>query len=129
MLALVRAAGTRVVVDDFGIGYSSLDYVRRLPVSTIKIDKSFLADVAHSQHDQAIIKAIVTLAHSLDIEVVAEGIETAAQREFLLGLGVPLGQGFYYSRPLTAEHFAHLLTAKKNGESDESSGRVVSFYR
>lgn len=128
-LDLMQKGGTRVVVDDFGIGYSSLDYIRRLPVSVIKIDKSFIADVAHCAHDQAIIKAITTLADSLGIGMIAEGVETSAQREFLMSQGVPVAQGFYFSRPVSAAQFAQLLQVKKVDAIDPGSRRVVSLFR
>jgi diguanylate cyclase (GGDEF)-like protein/PAS domain S-box-containing protein len=108
-VAQIQKSGVRVVVDDFGIGYSSLDYIKRLPVGAIKIDKSFVADIVHDKYDQAIVKAITTLAESLGLGVVAEGVETKAQRDFLLTVHAPTAQGFYFSRPLSQDHFADLI--------------------
>jgi diguanylate cyclase (GGDEF)-like protein/PAS domain S-box-containing protein len=128
-LAAIQATGVRVVVDDFGIGYSSLDYIKRLPVGAIKIDKSFVADVVHNQHDQAIVKAITTLAESLGLGVVAEGIETAAQREFLLTVHAPTAQGYYFSRPISQDQFAQLVHALPEVAAQQRAGRVVSIFR
>ena len=118
-----------MVVDDFGIGYSSLDYIKRLPVGAIKIDKSFVADLVANKHDQAIVKAITTLAESLGIGVVAEGVETAAQRDFLLTVHAPSAQGFYFSRPLSQEHFAQLVKTLPESSAHARSGSVVSLFR
>jgi diguanylate cyclase (GGDEF)-like protein/PAS domain S-box-containing protein len=128
-LVLLQQMGVRIVVDDFGIGYSSLDYIRRLPVGAIKIDKSFLAEVVHSHHDQAIVKAIATLAETLGIGIVAEGVETAGQRELLVGLRVPTAQGFYYSRPIPPTHFTKLMQTKQLERIDVNRRRVVNLVR
>jgi diguanylate cyclase (GGDEF)-like protein/PAS domain S-box-containing protein len=126
----IQQTGVRVVVDDFGIGYSSLDYIKRLPVGAIKIDKSFVADLVQNKHDQAIVKAITTLAHSLGIGVVAEGVETAAQRDFLLTVHAPSAQGFYFSRPLAQEQFTQLVKSLPESSTRSRSGaRVVPLFR
>jgi diguanylate cyclase (GGDEF)-like protein/PAS domain S-box-containing protein len=108
-ISALQAAGVRVVIDDFGIGYSSLEYVKRLPVGAIKIDRSFVEGVAHNPQDQAIVKAITTLATNLGVGVIAEGVETAAQRDFLTTVYAPSAQGYYYSEPIPQREFAHLL--------------------
>ncbi len=126
-LGLIHQTGARIVIDDFGIGYSSLDYIKRLPVSAIKIDKSFVAELAHSQHDQAIVKAITTLAENLQLGVVAEGVETTAQRDFLLTVHAPMGQGFYFSRPISDEHFAAMV--RQLPEIANRGSRVVPLFR
>ncbi len=101
--------GMDIALDDFGTGYSSLSYLKRFNVDVVKIDKSFVADLGHGRDDAPIIRAVVALARSLNIRVVAEGIETASQESFLRALGCDSGQGFLYSRPLSARDFEKLL--------------------
>lgn len=108
----LQRAGVRVVIDDFGIGYSSLEYLKRLPVGAIKIDRSFVGGVATNPQDQAIVKAITTLATNLGFGVIAEGVETGAQRDFLAAVHAPSAQGYYYSRPIPEEQFADLLQSQ-----------------
>ncbi|MBK5959663.1 hypothetical protein CCR97_15825 [Rhodoplanes elegans] len=102
-LARLHAAGVRIALDDFGTGYSSLAHLRRFPVDVLKIDRSFVTDIGTDAGDTAITRAIVNLAHSLDLEVVAEGIETEAQFARLSALGCDLGQGFLLGRPMPVE--------------------------
>jgi diguanylate cyclase (GGDEF)-like protein/PAS domain S-box-containing protein len=125
----IQRTGVRVVVDDFGIGYSSLEYIKRLPVGAIKIDKSFVAEVVTNKYDQAIVKSITTLARSLGLGVVAEGVETAEQRDFLLTVHAPMAQGFYFSRPLSQENFTQLVLALPERSSFAPSSRAVSLHR
>ncbi len=101
---LVRL-GVRVSVDDFGTGYSSLSYLRRLPLHRLKIDRSFIRDVETSRDDAEIVRAIVSMAHSLRLDVTAEGVETSGQLEFVRELGCAQYQGFLCSAPLPAEEF------------------------
>lgn len=105
-LAQLRALGASVSIDDFGTGYSSLAYLRRLPVSVIKIDKSFVTDMLTDENDAVLVRAIVDLAHNLGHTVVAEGIERPDQLAHLTRLGVELGQGFLFDPALSAEEFA-----------------------
>jgi EAL domain-containing protein (putative c-di-GMP-specific phosphodiesterase class I) len=90
-------------LDDFGTGHSSLDYLRRVPVDELKIDRRFIADMLTNRQSRAIVSAVVRLAHDLGLQVVAEGIEQAAQVACLAELGCDLGQGFYYAPPQSAE--------------------------
>ena len=90
-------------MDDFGTGYSSLGYLKQFAVDRIKIDRSFVRGLPGDQGDAAIVRAILALARGLGIEVVAEGVESAAQRAFLLDEGCRLGQGFLFSRPVPLE--------------------------
>ena len=90
----------RLALDDFGTGYSSLSYLRRFPIDTLKIDKSFIDGVTTSAEGHAVVAAITQLGETLHLEVVAEGLETGEQVEALAQLGCPLGQGYHFSRPL-----------------------------
>jgi EAL domain-containing protein (putative c-di-GMP-specific phosphodiesterase class I) len=105
----VRELGVAISIDDFGTGYSSFSYLTRLPVSTIKIDRAFVMNVPHSESDSAIVKAIIATSHSLGLTVVAEGVETAAQCEFLAANGCNEFQGFLFSRPVPAREFELLM--------------------
>jgi len=92
--------GIGIAIDDFGTGYSSLSYLKRLPINKLKIDRSFVRDVPDDDEDVAIVKAIIALARSLNLDLVGEGVETAAQKEFLIENGCRNIQGYYYSRPM-----------------------------
>ncbi|MEC4717584.1 EAL domain-containing protein [Noviherbaspirillum sp. CPCC 100848] len=108
-LAQLKAMGVQLSVDDFGVGYSSLAYLRRFPVSVLKIDRSFVNGVGENHGDAEIVSAIIAMARSLRLKVVAEGVEHARQAEFLKEQGCDAAQGFYYSTPVPAEAFAALL--------------------
>src|SRR5262249_39236362 len=101
--------GLRISVDDFGTGYSSLSYLRRLPLDKLKIDGSFIRHVVTSRDDAEIVRAIVSLAHSLHLKVIAEGVETAEQLAFLRSLGCDQYQGYHCSPPLPPAEFIALL--------------------
>ncbi|OGI42432.1 MAG: hypothetical protein A2150_07795 [Candidatus Muproteobacteria bacterium RBG_16_64_11] len=105
----LSALGVRFSIDDFGTGYSSLNYLKRLPIHAIKIGPSFMRDVATSAADAALVAAIVALAHSINIKVVAEGVETKAQLVFLRAHRCDVMQGFYFSKAVPAAEFAELL--------------------
>ena len=101
--------GAHVSIDDFGTGYSSLGYLKRFPIDLIKVDQSFVRDIHHDDDDAAITKAIIAMAHGLQLKVVAEGVENAAQLAFLHEHGCDQVQGYFYSKPLPAAEFAELL--------------------
>ena len=116
-LRALHGLGVRLSVDDFGTGYSSLSYLKRFTVDTLKIDRSFIHDVTSDQDDAAIVEAIVVMAHSLKLEVVAEGVETVEQFEFLRSRGCDTMQGFLFSTPVPAEQFRRLLQGSAGSEN------------
>jgi len=109
MLNRLRDLGVQIAIDDFGTGYSNLRYLQRFPAQRLKIDRSFIADITHNQEDAAIVRAIITLGHSLEMLVVAEGVETIAQLELLRELGCDEVQGFLLSPPLPAAQLEAVL--------------------
>jgi diguanylate cyclase len=111
--------GVLVSVDDFGTGYSSINYLRRFPIDKLKIDRSFVRDL-DCEVDASIVQAIISLAHSLKLKVVAEGVETPVQLQFLRSLGCDQYQGFHFSPPLPALEFAELMRAWSRAEDAES---------
>ena len=106
-LQTLRNLGVRIAIDDFGTGYSSLSYLRHMPVDVLKIDKSFIDEILHSDEQLALVEAIVNLARTLRLAVVAEGVEHPAHRWKLMELGCPYGQGYLFSKPVSADEIAH----------------------
>lgn len=99
LLLALREMGASIAIDDFGVGYSSLTLLRRLPISALKIDRSFVSELASNRQDVAIVEAILTMAHSVGLRTVAEGVEHPEQNVALSVLGCQEGQGYFYSKP------------------------------
>ena len=110
ILQALRQSGIRVAVDDFGTGYSSLSYLRSFPVDVLKIDQSFVRQIRSGGDDRSIVTAVIGMARSLNLRVVAEGVETLEETEFLQAHRCDEAQGYFFSRPVPAEQFAELLT-------------------
>ncbi|MDH4284856.1 MAG: EAL domain-containing protein, partial [Gallionellaceae bacterium] len=110
-LARLREAGCCIALDDFGTGYSSLSYLKKMNVDFIKVDKSFIRDLAVDQNDYALVEAIIVMAHKLGIKVVAEGVETLEQNNILKKIGCDFVQGYYYARPMPSQDFINYLKA------------------
>jgi diguanylate cyclase len=133
ILRRLSELGVRISVDDFGTGYSSLSYLRRLPLDKLKIDSAFIREVATSSDDAAIVRAIVSLAHSLHLKVIAEGVETPAQLGFLRDLGCDQYQGYHYSAPvpnnvfvaMLREHQAEPVTSRQVNLDDTWTNRAL----
>ena len=109
----LRALGVRIAMDDFGTGYSSLAYLHQFPIDTLKIDQSFVRRIGEEPDGAALVDAVIGLAHRLHLRVVAEGVETIAQREHLLRQGCDEMQGYHFGRPAVAETLQGLLAAQR----------------
>jgi EAL domain-containing protein (putative c-di-GMP-specific phosphodiesterase class I) len=112
-LAEFKRLGVRLAIDDFGTGYSSLSYLRELPIDVLKIDRSFVEGITASQQRLALAKGIVAIARSLNIAVVAEGIETSEQCELLIKMGCEYGQGYLLARPMSWQDAQQLLRSNR----------------
>jgi PAS domain S-box-containing protein/diguanylate cyclase (GGDEF)-like protein len=122
LLRKIRATGVRLSIDDFGTGYSSLSYLKRFPVDTVKIDRSFITNVVSDPDDASITRAVIALTHSLDLKVVAEGVETEAQLEYLAAIHCDEIQGYYFSQPLPADECTALLATSQRLKRGSRSG-------
>lgn len=116
-LLALKDLGIKISIDDFGTGYASLRYLQQLPIDMIKIDRSFITHINDNMGDLAIVKTIITMAQNLNIEVIAEGVETAEQLQQLKQLGCPFYQGYYFSKPLTKDDFFEILQQQRKGVS------------
>jgi diguanylate cyclase (GGDEF)-like protein/PAS domain S-box-containing protein len=123
----LKMMGIKVSIDDFGTGYSSLNYLKRFPIDTLKIDSSFVRDLCKDPRDTAIVRAIITLGHALDLSVIAEGVETRDQLESLMELDCDIVQGFLFSKALSTEDFERLLVEQRQvGEVAPDTGPQAS---
>lgn len=113
LLEQIRALGVTLTIDDFGTGYSSLSYLKQLPIDVLKIDRSFINEIPENQDDEKIAAAIISIAHHLGLKVVAEGVETDKQMEFLAGRGCDLVQGYFIARPMPPEDLEKYLTEQR----------------
>jgi EAL domain-containing protein (putative c-di-GMP-specific phosphodiesterase class I) len=113
VLTELRQLGMTLALDDFGTGYSSLAYLNRFPVDVVKIDQSFITDLAHNSSSHAIVSKTIEMAHLLHLVVVCEGVETAAQQRVLGELGSDFSQGFYFARPMSVECLEGQINAQK----------------
>ena len=120
VLGRLKALGVRIAIDDFGTGHSSLSYLKRLPIDVLKIDRSFVTGLPFSENDASITKAIITMAHSLGMKVVAEGVENRQQLTFLAENGCDEVQGYLFSRPLAANDLAKMMRAYSPSRYDHT---------
>ncbi|HCE68115.1 MAG: hypothetical protein A2X82_18285 [Geobacteraceae bacterium GWC2_55_20] len=130
-LLRLKEMGISISVDDFGTGYSSLSYLKHLPIDTIKVDRSFVRDIVNDPDDAAIVDAIVAMAHALKLNVIAEGVETAEQLEFLRQRKCQQAQGYYFARPLDPQQFEAFISQGRSlgdmtvSTPEASSGQVA----
>ena len=118
MMAKLKSIGVKLAIDDFGTGYSSLAYLKRLPLDVLKIDQSFVQGIGSIREDAAIVQAILSLAESLNLDVIGEGIETAEQAELLNSWHCSRGQGYFFVRPTDAEGARAFLQASRRPDPD-----------
>jgi len=112
-MTTLTSMGISFSLDDFGTGYSSISYLKRLPVSTLKVDYSFVRDIVEDHSDRVLVETIITMGKLLNLDVVAEGVEEPEQLEMLAGFGCHYYQGFYFSRPVPLNDFTNLLISSK----------------
>jgi EAL domain-containing protein (putative c-di-GMP-specific phosphodiesterase class I) len=122
-LAELRGHGLRLSLDDFGTGYSSLSYLKRFPLDGLKLDRSFISDLGAGEEDRAIVEAVVSMARTLGLDVVAEGVETERQLAELRALDCPFAQGYLFARPLPAQAMTELLGGRLTAAAVPVGGR------
>lgn len=123
----LKGLGAKLAIDDFGTGYSSLTYLKRFPLDTLKIDRSFIKDLPHDTNDAALTSAIVAMGKSLQLELIAEGVETWEQANFLATLGCHAIQGFLFSKPVPAQDFAKFLVVGLAGRAATPAPRAAAL--
>jgi EAL domain-containing protein (putative c-di-GMP-specific phosphodiesterase class I) len=114
-LRAIAALGVKLALDDFGTGNSSLNYLRRYPVHTVKLDRSFLDEVPQNDSAGALVESVITMAHTLGKRVTAEGVESSGQLEFLRSRGCEAAQGYYLARPMSAAALTEILESRRPG--------------
>jgi diguanylate cyclase (GGDEF)-like protein len=124
VLDKLKSIGVQIAIDDFGTGYSSLAYLKRFPIDTLKVDRSFIRDIPANSGDMKITRAVIAMAHGLRLKVVAEGVETAEQLEFLRGLSCDAAQGYFLYRPLREDEVAGALRLNRLACAVPSHGRA-----
>ncbi len=129
ILQQIKALGVKIAIDDFGTGYSSLSYLKRFAIDTIKVDRSFIMDIPKDRDDMAIAAATIAMTHNLKRTVVAEGIETSSQLAFLKEMGCEMGQGYYFSKPVSADEIAALLKTNRHMNIETSDSTDHLFNR
>ena len=122
MLRSLKQIGVRLSIDDFGTGYSSLNYLKRFPLHALKVDRSFIKEITTDPDDALITKAVISMAHSLRLKVVAEGVETEAQLTYLAASGCDEMQGFYFCRPIPADQCSPLLRERRQMPVPQRAG-------
>ena len=127
VMRALREEGIRIAIDDFGTGYSSLSYLTRFPVAALKIDRSFVAGIGRETSDPAIVRTIIEMARTLGFTVIAEGVETQAQVEFLRQFGCHQAQGYFFARPMPVEDFRALISSA--AEADSGKLRAAARYQ
>jgi EAL domain-containing protein (putative c-di-GMP-specific phosphodiesterase class I) len=123
MLSALRDMGMGLALDDFGTGYASLSMLRRVPLTTLKIDRSLIRDLPGHAEDAAIVGAVVAATHAMGVTVTAEGIETEAQRDFLAGIGADAGQGYLFGRPVPAERLREQIGGLRTQTAKDTKRR------
>jgi diguanylate cyclase (GGDEF)-like protein len=123
----LKRLGVRLAIDDFGTGYSSLSYLRQFPVDELKIDQSFIDRIGSGQEELAIVRTIIELARTLDLQTTAEGVETSEQLDALRSLGCEVGQGYHFARPLDANHVRAFLEAHSGQRNPEVASHPMEF--
>src|SRR5581483_5178292 len=120
VLTRLKETGVRLAIDDFGTGYSSLSYLNRFPIDVLKVDRSFVGAIGNGGgSDERIVESIVQLARQLGMEVVAEGVETAEQRDRLQAMGCDLAQGYFFARPMAFDRVAEVVRASHDRPADD----------
>lgn len=127
-LNILSDQGIRISMDDFGTGYSSLSYLKSFPINTLKVDRSFVQDLEDDENNASIVTATIQMAHSLNIDIVAEGVETEGQLKFLATKKCDKIQGYYFSRPLESDALRELLNENREIETQEGSMRLISGF-